>query len=59
MGDMTKAYSISVGKAERKKSFGTYRRRREDNIIMDLREIGLEDVDWINLDQDREKWQPF
>jgi hypothetical protein len=31
--------------------------RREDNIKMDLREIGFGDVDWINLAQDRDRWR--
>jgi hypothetical protein len=31
--------------------------RWEDNIRMDLREIGLEGVEWIHLAQDRDKWQ--
>jgi hypothetical protein len=36
---------------------GTYRRRREDDIKMNLKEIGYEDVDWIQLAQDRVQWQ--
>jgi hypothetical protein len=31
----------------------------KENIIMDLREIGWEGVDWIRLDQDRNQWQPL
>jgi hypothetical protein len=42
-----------VGKPEGKRLFGISRRRREDNIRIDLREIGSEDVDWIHLAQDR------
>jgi hypothetical protein len=34
----------------------TTRRRREDNIRMDLREIGWKDVGWIHLVQDRGQW---
>jgi len=34
-------------------------RRWEDNIRMDIREIGWECVDWIHLDQDRDKWRAF
>jgi hypothetical protein len=33
------------------------RRMWVDNIKMDLREIGWDDMDWINLDQDREQWR--
>jgi hypothetical protein len=32
------------------------RRRYEDNIGIDLREVGWEDVDWIHLAEDRDKW---
>jgi hypothetical protein len=42
------AYRILVGKPERKKPLGRYRRRWEDNK-MDLREIGWGDMDWIDL----------
>jgi hypothetical protein len=35
---------------------GRPRRRWEDNIKMDLREIGFGDVDWIHLAQDRDRW---
>jgi hypothetical protein len=31
----------------------------EDNIRMDLREIGLEAVDWIHVAQDRDRWRDF
>jgi hypothetical protein len=30
--------------------------RQRDNIRMDLREVGCEDVDWLHLDQDRDQW---
>jgi hypothetical protein len=40
MGQMRNAYSILVGKYEGKRPFGRPRHRWEDNIIMDLREIG-------------------
>jgi hypothetical protein len=36
---------------------GSPRLRREDNIKMDLREIGLRDVDWIYLAQDKDRWR--
>jgi hypothetical protein len=39
LGEMRNAYDILVGKHERKRPVGKPRRRREDNIIMDLREI--------------------
>jgi hypothetical protein len=46
-----------VGKPEGKRPLGRRRRTREDNIKMDLRDIGKEGVDWIYLAQDRNQWQ--
>jgi hypothetical protein len=37
----------------------TTRNRCDDNIKMDLGEIGLECVNWSNLDQDRDRWRPL
>jgi hypothetical protein len=47
-----------VEKPEGKRPLGRPRRRWEDGIRMDLREIGLGDVDWIRLSQDRDRWRP-
>jgi hypothetical protein len=49
--------NILVGKPEGRRPLGRLRRRWEDNISMDLREIGFEDVDWIHLAQDRGRWR--
>jgi hypothetical protein len=49
-------YKISVGKPLRKRPFGRPRRRREDNIRMDLMETGWKGMDWIYLAQDRGQW---
>jgi hypothetical protein len=49
-------YKILVGKPEGKRPLGRPRRRWEDNIRMDLREIGWEVVDWMHLAQDRDQW---
>jgi hypothetical protein len=46
-----------VRKPERKRPLGRPRRRWEDNIGMDFREIGWEGVDWSHLAQDRDQWQ--
>ena len=46
-------YRISVGKPEGSRSLGRPRRRWEDNIKMDVQEVGCEDMDWIKLAQDR------
>jgi len=50
-GEMKNVYKILVGKPDRKSPLGRTRRRCEDNIRIDLREIGWEDVDWIHLAQ--------
>jgi len=46
-----------VGKLERKRPLGTPRHSWEDNIKMDLRKIGSEDVDWMVLARDRDQWR--
>jgi hypothetical protein len=46
-------YSVSVGRPEGKRLLGRPRRRWEDNIEMDLREIGMDGANWIQLAQDR------
>jgi hypothetical protein len=46
-----------VGKPEWKIPLGRPRRRREDNIRMDLWEIGRERVGWIHMAQDRDQWR--
>jgi hypothetical protein len=55
MGEVRDAYSILVGRPEGRRPLGRPRRRRDDNIKMDLREIGFGDVDWIDLAQDRDR----
>jgi hypothetical protein len=45
-----------VGKSEGKRPFGRLRSRWEDNIKMDLQEVGCEGMYWINLVQDRDRW---
>jgi hypothetical protein len=57
MGEMRDAYEILVGKPEGKRPLRRPTCRWEDNIRMDLREIGWEGVDWIHLTQDRDKWK--
>jgi hypothetical protein len=57
MGDTRNAYRILVGKPEGKRPLGRPRRRLVDNIKMDLREIGWDDMDWIDLAQDRDQWR--
>ena len=43
-------------KPERKRPLKRLRRRWEDNIKMDLQEVGCEGMDWIELAQDRDRW---
>jgi hypothetical protein len=57
MGEERKVYRVLVGKPEGKRLLGRPRRRWEDGIRMDLREIGLVGVDWIRLTQDRDRWR--
>jgi hypothetical protein len=57
MGEERKVYKVLVGKPEGKRPLGRPRRRWEDRIRIDLREIGLGDVDWIRLSQDRDRWR--
>jgi hypothetical protein len=56
-GGVRGAYNILVGKPEGRRPLGRPRLRWEDNIKMDLREIGFGDVDWIHLAQDSDKWR--
>jgi hypothetical protein len=57
MGEKRNAYSILVGKPEGKRPLGRPRRRWEDNIKMDVREIGWGGMDWIELSHDRDQWR--
>jgi hypothetical protein len=50
-------YSVLVGKPEGRRPLGRHRRRWEDNIKTDLREMGYGCVDWIGLAQDRDRWR--
>ena len=46
-----------MGKPEGKRPLGRLRRRWEDNIKMDLEEVGCEVMDWTELAQDRDRWR--
>jgi hypothetical protein len=49
-------YKVLVGKSEGKRPLGRPRRRWEDDMRMELTEIGWEVVDWIHLAQNRFRW---
>jgi hypothetical protein len=57
IGEGRGAYRVLVGRPEGKRPLGRPRRRWEDNIKMDLREIGINGANWIQLAQDRVQWR--
>jgi hypothetical protein len=57
MGEVRRAYNVLFGRPEGRRPLRRPRSRWEDNIKMDLREIGFGDVDWIHLAQDRDRWR--
>jgi hypothetical protein len=57
MGEKRNAYKVLMGKPEGKRPLGRPRRRWDDNIRMDLREIGWGGMDWIDLVRDRDQWR--
>jgi hypothetical protein len=57
MGEKRKAYRLLVGKPEVKRPLGRPRHRWVDNIRMELLLLGLGDMDWIGLAQDRDRWR--
>jgi hypothetical protein len=59
MGEGRGVYRILIGRPEGKKPLGRSRHRWEDNIKMDLREIGIDGANWIQLAEDRVQWQAF
>ena len=50
-------YSVLVGKPEGRRPPGRPRRRWEDNIKIDLQEVGYASMNWIDLGQDRDRWR--
>jgi hypothetical protein len=56
MGERRGAYRVLVGKPDGRRPLGRPRCRWEDNIKMDLREVGWGGADWIDLAHDRDRW---
>jgi hypothetical protein len=59
MGEDRGMYKVLVGKPEEKRPLGRPRPRWEDNIKMDLQEVGGSRGDWMELAQDRDRWRPL
>jgi transposase len=57
MGEGRSVYRILVGRPKGKRPLGRPRHRGEDNIKLNLREIGIDGANWIQLAQDRVQWQ--
>jgi hypothetical protein len=58
-GDGRDVYRVLVGRPKGKRPLRRPRNRWEDNIKMNLREIGIDGANWIQLAQDRVRWQAF
>jgi hypothetical protein len=56
MGEERGVYKVLVGKPEGKRPLGRPRRKWEDNIRIDLQEMGCGCMNWIGLAQDRDRW---
>ena len=59
MGERRDVCRVLVGKPEGKRPLGKHWPRWEDNIKMDLQEVGCGCMDWIELTRDRDSWQAF
>jgi hypothetical protein len=58
-GEGRGVYRVLIGKPEGKRPLGRPKHRWEDNIKLDLREIGIDGANWIRQAQDRVQWRAF
>ena len=58
-GKSRNAYRVLVGSSEGRTLLGMPRRRWEDNIMLDLKEVGRDSGEWIDLDEDRDQWRAY
>jgi hypothetical protein len=59
MGEGRAVYRVSVGRPEGNRPLERLRRRWEDNIKIDLRDVGIDGTKWIRLAWDRVQWRTF
>jgi hypothetical protein len=59
MGEGRDVYRVLIGKPESKRPLGRPRHRWEDSTKLDLREIGIDEVNLIRLAQNRVQWRAF
>jgi hypothetical protein len=59
MGEGRGVYKVLLGRPEGNRPLGRPKRKREDNIKIDLREIGIDGANWIQLAQDRVQFRAF
>ena len=57
MEEVRSAFKILTGKPTGKRPLGRPRRRWEDNIRIDLEEVGINEGNWVDLAQDRDYWR--
>jgi hypothetical protein len=59
IGERRGVYRVLVGKPEGKRPLGRPRHRWEENVKVDLQEVGCGGMDWIELVKDKDRWQAF
>ena len=58
-GDRRGAHKVLVGRPDGKRIFGKRVCRWEDNIKMELQDVGWESIDWIDVTQKMDRWRPL